>query len=64
MERDRRRKESKQRKNEEEQKKRAENEKNFYKWLQQKKQLKKHAKTIRRSYPMNRLTVSSARVSM
>lgn len=64
MERERRRKELRQKKYEEEQKKRAENEKNFYKWLQQKKQLKKHAKTIRRSYPMNRLTVSSARVSM
>ncbi|XP_025206522.1 transcription initiation factor TFIID subunit 1 [Melanaphis sacchari] len=64
MERERRRKELKQKKHEEEQKKRAENEKNFYKWLQQKKQLKKHAKTIRRSYPMNKLTVSSARVSI
>ncbi|XP_060881648.1 putative uncharacterized protein DDB_G0290989 [Metopolophium dirhodum] len=64
MERERRRKELRQKKHEEEQKKRAENEKNFYKWLQQKKQLKKHAKTIRRSYPMNRLTVSSTRVSI
>ncbi|XP_027836975.2 suppressor of Mek1 isoform X2 [Aphis gossypii] len=64
MERERRRKELRQKKHEEEQKKRAENEKNFYKWLQQKKQLKKHAKTIRRSYPMNKLTVSSARVSI
>jgi len=64
MERERRRKELREKKHEEEQKKRAENEKNFYKWLQQKKQLKKHAKTIRRSYPMNRLTVSSTRVSM
>ncbi|XP_022180622.1 probable WRKY transcription factor protein 1 [Myzus persicae] len=64
MERERRRKELRQKKHEEEQKKRAENEKNFYKWLQQKKQLKKHSKTIRRSYPMNRLTVSSARVSI
>ncbi|XP_026814409.1 uncharacterized protein LOC113554662 [Rhopalosiphum maidis] len=64
MERERRRKELRQKKHEEEQKKKAENEKNFYKWLQQKKQLKKHAKTIRRSYPMNKLTVSSARVSI
>lgn len=64
MERERRRKEFKQRKHEEEQKKRAENEKNFYKWLQQKKQLKKQPKTGRHSYPMNRLTVSSARASV
>lgn len=64
MERERRRKEFKQRKYEEEQKKRAENEKNFYKWLQQKKQLKKQPKTGRHSYPMNRLTVSSARASV
>lgn len=63
LERERRRKEFKQRKYEEEQKKRAENEKNFYKWLQQKKQVKKQVKA-RHSYPMNRLTVSSARNSM
>lgn len=63
MERERRRKEFRQRKCEEEQRKRAENEKNFYKWLQQKKQQKKQSKT-RHSYPMNRLTVSSARTSM
>lgn len=64
MERERRRKEFRQKKYEEEQKKRVENEKNFYKWLQQKKQLKKPVKTTRHSYPMNRLTVSSARTSM
>uniref|UniRef100_A0A2S2QKI8 Coiled-coil domain-containing protein 181 n=1 Tax=Sipha flava TaxID=143950 RepID=A0A2S2QKI8_9HEMI len=64
MERERRRKELKQKKHEEEQKKRVENEKNFYKWLQQKKQLKKPVKTTRHSYPMNRLTVSSARTSL
>lgn len=63
LERERRRKEFKQRKYEEEQKKRVENEKNFYKWLQQKKQVKKQVKA-RHSYPMNRLTVSSARNSM
>lgn len=64
MERERRRKEFKQKKYEEEQKKRVENEKNFYKWLQQKKQLKKPVKTTRHSYPMNKLTVSSVRTSM
>lgn len=64
MERERRRKEFKQKKYEEEQKKRMENEKNFYKWLQQKKQQKKQVKTTRHSYPMNRLNVSSARTSM
>lgn len=63
MEREKRRKEVKQKRYEEEQKKRTENEKNFFKWLQQKKQQKKHLKT-RHSYPMNRLTVSSARTSM
>lgn len=63
MERERRRKEFRQKKYEEEQRKRAENEKNFYRWLQQKKQVKKQSKT-RHSYPMNRLTVSSARTSM
>lgn len=63
MERERRRKEFRQKKYEEEQRKRAENEKNFYKWLQQKKQVKKQSKT-RHSYPMTRLTVSSARTSM
>lgn len=62
-ERENRRKEYRQKKHEEEQKKRAENEKNFYKWLQQKKQVKKQTKT-RYSYPINRLTVSSARTSM
>lgn len=62
-ERERRRKEFRQKKHEEEQKKRAENEKNFYKWLQQKKQVKKQTKS-RYSYPMNRLNVSSARISM
>lgn len=64
MERERRRKEFRQKKYEEEQKKRAENEKNFYKWLQQKKHQKKQVKTTRHSYPMNRLNVSSARTSM
>jgi len=63
MEREKRRKEFRQKKYEEEQQKRAENEKNFYKWLQQKKQTKKQSKT-RHSYPMNRLTVSSARNSV
>lgn len=63
MERERLRKEFRQKKREEEQKKRAENEKNFYKWLQQKKQQKKPPKT-RYSYPISRLTVSSARNSM
>lgn len=63
MERERRRKEYRQQKHEEEQRKRAENEKNFYKWLQQKKQLKKQVKT-RHCYPTNRLTVSSARASV
>lgn len=63
MERERRRKEFRQQKHEEEQRKRAENEKNFYKWLQQKKQLKKQVKT-RHCYPTNRLTVSSARASV
>lgn len=65
-ERENRRKEFRQKKREEEQKKRAENEKNFYKWLQQKKQVnnKKQSKACcRYSYPMNRLTVSSARTS-
>lgn len=64
MERERRRKEFRQKKYEEEQKKRMENEKNFYKWLQQKKQPKKPVKTTRHSYPMNKLIVSSARTSM
>lgn len=67
MERERRRKEFRQKKYEEERKKRMENEKNFYKWLQQKKQIKKQSKACsgsRHSYPINRLTVSSARNSM
>lgn len=65
MERERQRREFKQRKREEEQRKRAENERNFYKWLQQKKQIKKQTKTGRHSsYPMSRLTVSSARTSV
>lgn len=65
-ERETRRREYRQKKHEEEQKKRAENEKNFYKWLQQKKHLKKlQAKTsVRHSYPINRLTLSSARTSV
>lgn len=65
-EREIRRREFRQKKHEEEQKKRVENEKNFYKWLQQKKHLKKlQAKTnVRHSYPINTLTVSSARTSM
>ncbi|VVC26471.1 Hypothetical protein CINCED_3A016877 [Cinara cedri] len=65
-ERETRRREFRQKKHEEEQKKRAENEKNFYKWLQQKKQMKKlQVKTsVRHSYPINRLTVSSARTSV
>jgi len=62
-ERETRRKECRQKRHEDEQRKRAENEKNFYKWLQQKRQAKKQPNATRHSYPMNRLTVSSARNS-
>ncbi|XP_050436481.1 uncharacterized protein LOC126843163 [Adelges cooleyi] len=63
MDRERRRKEARQKRTEEEQRRRAENEKIFYKWLQQKRQQKKQVKA-RHSYPMSRLTVSSARTSI
>ncbi|XP_050535040.1 coiled-coil domain-containing protein 181-like, partial [Daktulosphaira vitifoliae] len=62
-EREQRRKEVHQKKIEQEQKRRIENEKNFSKWLQQKKQQKKQAKP-RHCYPLSRLTVSSARTSI